>query len=65
MADLVQTTKGMVPFGELEVRDVIEVGDNSRVTATEWFLKGEMVRRDVHVNILRGLELAPSQGKVG
>lgn len=57
----VLTTKGLVDRSKLEVKDIIEEHDNARVFATEWYLDGELVRRDVNVNILRGLEVAPEQ----
>ena len=52
---LVQTTVGLVEQSNLEIKDVIENGDSARVTATEWYLNGLLVRRDVNVNILRGV----------
>ncbi len=58
------TTKGLVDFEKLEVKDTITVEDNARITATEWRLDGELVRRDVNVNILRGLELGSQQGSM-
>lgn len=54
---LVQTTKGLVDKTLLEVRDIITNEDNARILATEWFLDGELVRRDVNVNILNGIDL--------
>jgi hypothetical protein len=64
MEQLIFTTKGNVPLSTLEVTDHYEWNDNSRVHATEWRLNGELVRRDVNVNILRGLELGVAQGSV-
>lgn len=61
---LVYTTKGLVPFSKLNVTDHFETHDNSRVHATEWRLEGELVRRDVNVNILRGLDINAAQGSV-
>lgn len=52
---LIHTTHGLVPLEQLEVNDTVEWFDNARKTTTVWTLKGEMVRTDVHVNILRGL----------
>ncbi len=54
---LVSTTDGFVPLHELEVRDITEVHPNARVTATEWTRNGKVVRRDVHVNMLRGVSI--------
>lgn len=55
---LIQTKDGLIPLEELDVRDVTELQENARVTATEWYRNGELVRRDVHVNVLRGLQVA-------
>lgn len=62
--ELVYTTLGLVPRNELDITDVTEWHDNARVTATEWRKDGELVRRDVHVNILRGLAVQGEQGTV-
>lgn len=62
---LVQTTKGLIERDTLEVRDIVEEHDNARVNATEWFLDGELVRRDVNVNVLRGAELGSEQNTFG
>lgn len=62
---LVHTIKGLVEFDKLSMKDVITLEDNARVIATEWRLGDELVRRDVHVNILRGLDLAGEQSAVG
>lgn len=59
---LVHTAIGMVEQDQLEVNDITEWHENARVTATEWRKDGEVVRRDVHVNILRGQSLAGEQG---
>jgi hypothetical protein len=61
---MVQTKDGLVPRDELEVTDVTEWHDNARVVATEWRKAGELVRRDVHVSILRGHSLSGEQGAV-
>ncbi len=55
---LVETNKGLIERNDLTVKDVIYDEDNARVVATEWFFNNELVRRDVNVNILRGLDLA-------
>lgn len=54
----VQTAKGLIDRDQLEVNDIVTDEPNARVIATEWFHKGEMVRRDVAVSILRGQALA-------
>lgn len=50
---LVYTTKGLIERELLEVKDIITETDNSRDIATEWYLEGELVRRDVAVSVLR------------
>jgi hypothetical protein len=61
---LIYTKDGLVPMSELEVKDVVEIHDNARVTATEWRRNGEIVRRDVNVNLLRGLEMSGAQANL-
>ena len=51
----VHTTKGLVDIDRLDVRDIVQVHDNARNNIVEWYLDGELVRRDVFVNILRGV----------
>lgn len=58
---LIHTKDGLISSTELEVKDIVEWHDNARVTATEWRRNGEIVRRDVNVNILRGLSMAGEQ----
>lgn len=55
------TAKGLIDLQDLEVHDVVSIEGNTRVTATEWFLNGELVRRDANINILSGLELGSEQ----
>ena len=56
------TTLGLVSRGELEVKDSITENDNSCVWAREWYLAGEMVRRDVLINMFNGLEMGATNG---
>ena len=56
------TKNGLIDRSLLHVYDIITEEENARVTATEWYLEGELVRRDVMVNILRGIELNSQQG---
>ena len=51
----VHTTKGLVEIDRLDIRDIVQVHDNARNNIVEWYLEGELVRRDVFVNILRGI----------
>ena len=62
---LVQTTKGLIDDSVLVVKDIVENHGNARVVATEWFLNDELVRRDVNVNVLRGVELCGEQNQIG
>jgi hypothetical protein len=61
---LIYTKDGLVPLSDLQVVDVVEWHDNARVTATEWRRNGELVRRDVNVNLLRGLSMDGQQAKL-
>jgi hypothetical protein len=58
----VYTTHGLIDRAELEITDEVTMTDNTRETATEWRLAGELVRRDVWVNVLRGASIS---GEVG
>lgn len=60
----VQTINGLVDRSELQATDIISEEENARVTATEWHHNGELVRRDVNVNILRGLDIASEQESI-
>lgn len=57
----VYTIKGIVDRDLLEVKDIVFEEENARVTATEWYLDNELVRRDVHVNMLVGVSLTGEQ----
>jgi hypothetical protein len=61
----VQTTKGLIDRDLLTTNDIVEEGENYRSIATEWFFNGELVRRDVAVSILCGLEMAGATEGVG
>lgn len=58
---LVYTKNGLIERHRLTVKDIVEENDSCRVTATEWYLGEELVRRDVNVNLLRGLEVGAQQ----
>jgi len=58
---LIQTTDGLLERDALTVRDIVTEEENARVMATEWFLGDKLVRRDVNVNMLRGLDLNSEQ----
>lgn len=57
----VLTTKGRVRRDLLEVTDIVFEEENARVIATEWRLNGELVRRDVYVNVLDGAQMSSEQ----
>lgn len=60
----VHTTKGLIDRDQLTVKDIVSDEPNARVVATEWFLDGEMVRRDVAVSILSGLAVFSEQAEL-
>mgnify|MGYP001600189486 CR=1 FL=1 len=60
----VYTTKGLVDIGELTIQDIPKIEGGARVMATEWRIGDELVRRDVHVNILVGQSMAGEQGDI-
>lgn len=59
---LVETTKGLVEYNSLKVENKVVMDENSRSVATEWYKDDELVRRDVAVSILGGIELSGEQG---
>jgi hypothetical protein len=62
----VHTAKGLIDRDLLMVEEIVTEDDNSRAVATEWrTLDGELVRRDAHVMILRGHELAGAVQEIG
>lgn len=61
---LVQTTKGLIDSDELTRKYSMTLNDTAHTVATEWYLGDELVRRDVHVSVLRGLPVHSTAGKV-
>ena len=59
-AKQVWTIHGSIDMDKLTIKDVVTDEPNARISATEWYLGDELVRRDVNVNVLRGLDLAAS-----
>lgn len=63
----VHTEKGLIDREKLEMKDVIteghdpNTGSNWRAIATEWYLDGELVRRDAAVSILSGVTMNSEQ----
>lgn len=60
----VHTTKGIVNSERLDVKDIVKMEENARVIATEWYLDGELVRRDVWVSMLNGHEMLGEQAQI-
>ncbi len=61
----VDGVRALVERDRLEVRDVFAgETDNSRATATEWYLDGKLVRRDCAVSVLRGQVLGAGQAAI-
>lgn len=57
---VIHTTKGDLPLSELIHKQVVEEYEDATVTAQEYYLGEELVRRDVHV-ALKGKELPMAQ----
>ena len=57
---LIYTTKGELPADSLLHREVVQDFEDATVTAQEYYLGEELVRRDVHV-ALKGKELPMAQ----
>lgn len=70
----VLTVKGPLDLESLHVRDVVEIVDNGRKVATEYFCAaecrpavwpaGDLVKRTVTVDVLMPFELAASHGQL-
>ena len=58
---MVLTSKGLIERDRLVVKDIITEEENSRAIATEWFLDGELVKRDATVTIFEGLAMLSEQ----
>lgn len=58
---MVQTTKGLIEDSKLKVIDHIQEDEKARYIATEWYLDGELVRRDAWVNLKQGLSMEGAQ----
>ena len=57
---LVQTTKGALDDSQLEKRVTRDAGEESIVTAIEYWLEGELVHRSIHAELI-GRDLTPAQ----
>ena len=58
---MVHTIKGLIARDLLTTIDTVTEEPNARAIATEWFLDGEIVRRDVAVSILQGQSIFVEQ----
>lgn len=66
MHNPVYTTKGLIERDRLETKDIVNDEDvGSRAIATEWYLDGELVRRDVWVSLLVGQALNSEAQELG
>ena len=61
----VLTSAGLVNLNELEVTDLIEIGDNYRKVVSEFRHGGELVKRDVTISALRPLTAQAQEGSLG
>jgi len=64
MSQQVLTIHGLIDIDRLEIEDVVTTGDGYRKIATEYRLNGELVRRDVVANALRGPGMEGQPGKL-
>jgi len=64
MTRMVDTTKGPIAFDRLVIKEVHASGDNDESIAREWYLDGELVRRDAWVTLLRGNPTRAEQGAI-
>jgi hypothetical protein len=55
---LVHTTKGNVPLSKLQYRHFWEEDDVATTFIEEYWLEGELVRRNAHSRLKRGLDAA-------
>lgn len=64
MNQQVLTNLGLLNLDDLEIIDVVEIGDNYRKIASEFRYKGELVKRDVTVSALRPLTSESFEGNL-
>ena len=60
----VLTTKGLIDFDALTVKDVVELGDNHRKVLSQYYLGDELVRQSAFIDVLRPLEAGVEEGNV-
>ncbi|MDR5728312.1 MAG: hypothetical protein RB191_12865 [Terriglobia bacterium] len=61
--DLVNTTQGLIDRARLERTVHCTDEPGKLIVAVEWRLGPEMVRRDVWINILRGMDMTAAMGE--
>ena len=61
---MVHTIRGLVRYGDMDVEDTLELGDNYRKLVTTYRLDGEVVRQSAAVEMLRPLAVGLEQGRV-
>jgi hypothetical protein len=57
MDRLIHTVKGLIPESRLLVKDIRGDTENSIDIGREWYLDGELVRRDAWSTILHPVEM--------
>lgn len=62
---LISTTRGHLPIAECEHFVQWTRNENAVVFNEIWRYRGEEVRRDAHIFMLRGLELGAAQASIG
>lgn len=62
---LVPTIKGEIEEGLLEKREGVLDNENEHTTWTEWWLDGELVRRDAHVTLKTALFAVGEAARLG
>ena len=62
MANLVYTSKGLLPREELTMTEVFTDSETECSHAIEYWHNGELVKRGVHVHLKTGLEMTVEVG---
>lgn len=60
----VLTSKGPLDLESLTVQDVVEIVENGRKVATEYYFGDELVKRTVTVDILMPIDMSAVQGNI-
>lgn len=62
---LIYTSKGNLPIASLAYSTTANVSETCVTLAEEWRLESEIVKRAVHVVLLKGLDMALEQEQIG